>query len=77
MYSAFTHLLAVKTASTVGDCEIVVVALNTFSGSFFASVGLIASSAERTVSAACAELTLTRRDCVTRKICSCARTAKS
>ena len=46
--------------STVGDCEIVDVALNTSGGSFLARAGLIASSAVRTVTAACADDTLTR-----------------
>jgi hypothetical protein len=63
-------LLAVKMASTVGDCEIVVVALSTLLGSFLASRGLTLSSAARTVIAACADETFTRRDCVIRKICS-------
>ena len=63
--------------STVGDCEIVVVALSTFGGSFFDNDGLIVSSAERTVSAACADDTFTRFDWVIRKIWSWAPAAKS
>src|SRR3954452_5626629 len=71
------HLLAPTRVSTVGDCEIVVVALRTFGGSFLARLGLMLSSAVRTVTAAWADETLTRFCSVTRKICSWARTAKS
>ena len=55
----------------------VVVALSTLGGSLFASAGLIVSSALRTVMAASAESTLTRRELLARKICSWARSAKS
>jgi hypothetical protein len=77
MYSARTHLLARNRMSTLLDWEMVVVALKTFGGSLFASAGLIVSSALRTVSAASAESTFTRRASVARKICSWARSAKS
>ena len=77
MYSARTHLLARNRMSTLPDCEIVVVALSTFGGSLFATAGLIVSSALRTVIAASAESTFTRRALLARKICSCARSAKS
>jgi hypothetical protein len=70
-------LLALTSVSTVGDCEIVVVALSTFAGTLRARLGLMLSSAVRTVIAACADDTLTRFSSVKRKIWSWARTAKS
>ena len=48
-----------------------------FGGSFLASAGLIVSSAVRTVTAAWAESTLTRRALVARKICRWARATNS
>ena len=59
------------------DCEMLVVALNTLGGSLLASAGLIVSSALRTVTAASAESTFTRRAPLARKIWSWARSAKS
>ena len=63
--------------STVPDCEMVVVASRMLGGSFLANAGLMVSSAVRTLTAASAESTLTRRVLVARKICRWARATNS